>query len=499
MREGRPARRTFPLNAMIEGREALVVGGGRVGQRKVELLLDAGARVRLVCPACVAELEALAEAGRIRYDRRRFEAGDAAGCTLAFACTDDKHVNRLILEDAQAAGVPCCCADGNWPDGDFVTPAIIRAGDVLIAVSTSGRSCRQSRLIKDNLRKHLDSIQSSDLLVVGTSHDYLLSDERAPYHLLLREREALGEMIRQIWGVHEFFILNTCNRVEVVAAISREAGTSGILRRLLRFDQLRPDLYYMKHGFEAFAHLCRVTAGLDSQTPGEYHVVAQIKDAVEEAAARGWAGSIVRELCDAALHVSKDIRRETEPLLTAAEIEDVALRFLDQEAGVAGRTALVVGTGMVGRGLIAGLVRRQCRCLWLYHRNVPEADAAGSGVVELAPLDALPHLLPLADVVVSAVDAPEPVITSDAHRSALNPKGAVLVDLGLPRNIDPALGSCGAAVRVVDLDALKRWARGDEESRARVSAACERVLAEHRDIYERIRTSIQGEAPDRAG
>ncbi len=482
---------------MLEGRRVLVVGGGRVGQRKVELLRDSGAEVTLVCPACVDELRTLAQAGTIRYEARVFEDADVAGCSLAFACTDSKHVNRHILEVAKAAQILCCCADGNWPDGDFVTPAIIRAGDVLIAVSTSGKSCRQSRLIKDNLRKHLDSIESSDLLVLGTSHEYLASEERAPYHLLLREREALGEMIRQVWGVHEFFILNTCNRIEVVAAVSKEAGTSGILRRLLHFDQLRPDLYYMKHGFDAFAHICQVTAGLDSQTPGEFHVVAQLKEAVDESVARGWAGSIIRELCDAALHVSKDIRHEVGPLLDVAEIEDVGLRYLDAEVpDLAARRVLVIGTGMVGRGLVAGLLRRGCRCVWAYHRNAPELSAEGARRIEVVQLDALERVLPEVDVIVSAVDVQEPVVALTPHRRLLNPQGVVMVDLGMPRNIDPAFDRCGGAVRVADLDVLKRWFRTANGTLDKVLEVCEAILNDHRDIYERMRRSIQGQAAE---
>jgi len=478
---------------MLEGRRVLVVGGGRVGQRKVELLLDSGSDVVLVCPVCVAELSDLAHAGRIRHDAKRFEASDVSGCSLVFACTDDKHVNRLILEAAQQAKTPCCCADGNWPDGDFVTPAIIRSGDVLIAVSTSGRSCRQSRLIKDNLRKHLDSIESSDLLVLGTSHDYLASDERSPYHLLPRDREAVGEMIRQVWGVHEFFILNTCNRVEVVAAISKEAGTSGILRRLMRFDQLRPDLYYMKHGFEAFSHLCRVTAGMDSQTPGEFHVVSQMKDAVDEAVARGWAGSIIRELCDAALHVSKDVRHVVEPLLTLAEIEEVALSYLDARMPLSPEDRVaVIGAGTVGRGLVAGLLKRGVPCTWVYHRNKPVLSGGDEQKVEVVQLDAVQKVLPQARVVISAVDVQEPIVTPEKHGSCLRPEGVALIDLGMPRNIDRRFDACGGKVCVVDLDALKLWYRTVNGTLEQVLKLCAAVTAEHRDIYERIRRSMQG-------
>jgi len=495
MRQSRPIRKTFPVNAMLEGRRVMVVGGGRVGQRKVELLLDAGADVTLVCPECVEELAALARAGRIRHTCRPFQDADVVAQALVFACTDDKHVNRHVLEVAQAARVPCCCADGNWADGDFVTPAVLRTGDVTIAVSTSGKSCRQSRLIKDNLRKHLDSIESSDLLVLGTSHEYLSAEERAPYHLAVRERELLGGMIRQVWGVHEFLILNTCNRIEIVAAVSREVATSGILSRLLRFDQLRPDLYYMKHGFDAFAHLCLVTAGMDSQTPGESHVVSQMKEAVDEAVTFGWAGSIIRELADAALHVSKDIHQEVDPLMDIAEIEEVALRYLEHKLpGLSRRRVLVIGSGMVGQGLVAGLLARGCVCDWAYFRNAPAVSGEEAQRVRVVQLDQLGDVLPAADAIVSAVDVREPVLTVAEHAAYLNPESVVLVDLGMPRNIDPAFDQCGGAIHVADLDVLKHWYRSANGTLGKILEACRAILADHRSIYERMRLSIQGEA-----
>ena len=494
MRDTRPVRKTFPINAMLEGRPVLVVGGGRVGQRKVELLLDSGASVLLVCPDCVDELKLLAQAGTIRYEARMFEDADVAGCALVFACTDDKHANRRILEVAKAVKIPCCCADGNWPDGDFVTPAIIRAGDVLIAVSTSGKSCRQSRLIKDNLRKHLDSIESSDLMVLGTSHEFLSSEERAPYHLLSRERMALGEMIRQVWGVHEFFILNTCNRIEIVAAVSREAATCGILKHVLRFNRLSPDRYYMKHGFDAFSHLCLVTAGMDSQTPGEFHVVSQMKEAVDEAVANGWAESIIRELADAALHISKDIHHEIDPLMDIAEIEDVGLRYLDHHVpDLPKRRTLVIGTGVVGQGVMAGLLRRGCSCVWAYHRNAPALSEEQSRRVQVVRFDRLGEVLPTVDAVVSAVDSKVPVVTCSEHAGRLNRDGVTMVDLGMPRNIDPGFDRSGGSVRVADLDALKLWYRTATGTLDTILEVCHAVLKEHRDIYERMRRSMQGE------
>lgn len=253
----------------------------------------------------------------------------------------------------------------------------------------------------------------------------------------------------------------------------------------------------MKHGFAAFAHICRVTAGLGSQTPGEFHVVAQMKEAVDEAVTRGWAGSILRELCDAALHVSKDIRHEVGPLLDVAEIEDVGLRYLDAEVqGLPSRRVLVLGTGRVGQGLVAGLLKRGCRCVWAYYRNAPTLSVEDARRVEVVQLDALEQVLPKIDVIVSALDVQEPVVSLIPHKRLLNPQGVMMVDLGMPRNIDPAFDRCGGTLRVADLEVLKRWYRTANGTLDKVLEVCDVILNEHRDIYERMRRSIQGAASE---
>ena len=491
-RTGRPIRKTFPINVMLEEKRVLVVGGGRVGQHKIELLLESGAQIRLVCPTCVEELELMATQGRIEHYKKLFDPSDLKDIELVFACTDDKHVNRAVLDAAREARTLCCCSDGNWADGDFVTPAIIRSGDFLLAVSTNGKSCRQARLIKENLKRHMASIEGADLLILGTSHMFLSAQERAPYHLPLPSREIIGNMIRQIWGVHEFMILNTCNRVELIAVVSRKAGSSGILRRLLRFDRLPLDAYYRKQGFEAFAHLCRVAAGMESQTPGEFHVVAQLKDAASEAETFGWAGPVIHELEDAALHVSKDIRHEVESILDVSEIEDVTLRYLDTQIPKDTHPrVMVIGTGVVGTGLIQGLMKRRHPSIWVYHNRIPEIRPEYSKLIQLISLAEIPDLLQSVDVVVSAVPVETPVISSQQCGSSLNPNGLIMIDLGMPHNIDPALDK--GENTVIGLDELKNWFRAGNGSLEKADALCDKVLEEHTEFYERIKASLQGE------
>ena len=159
----RPVRKTFPANLLIEGATALVVGGGRVGLRKTKALLEAGAAVRLVCPEAVADFDELP----VERVTRCFVPDDVAGCRLVFACTDDKHTNRAVLAAARAKGVACCCADGNWAEGDFIVPATLRMEGLTLAVSTDGRSCRTAKEVREGLARSLARVSPGVLYVLG--------------------------------------------------------------------------------------------------------------------------------------------------------------------------------------------------------------------------------------------------------------------------------------------------------------------------------------------
>lgn len=148
----------LPVSLLVAGRPCLVVGGGEIAARKTGHLLDAGALVTVVSPAACAELEELARAGRVRLVRRPFQDEDAGGKYLVFAATDDRDVNRRVLETSHARGVLCSAADSNWPQGDFVMPAITRKGGLVVTVSTGGRSCREAKMVKDRIAELIATI-----------------------------------------------------------------------------------------------------------------------------------------------------------------------------------------------------------------------------------------------------------------------------------------------------------------------------------------------------
>ena len=126
----------YPVNLVLDGRECLVVGGGKVAVRKVEGLLDCGARVRVVAPRVDPALR-----GRhgVAVEERRWRPDDLAGMWLVIAATDDPAVNRSVYEAGQRAGVWVNGAD-DPANCSFTLPSVVRRGDLQVTVSTGGRS-----------------------------------------------------------------------------------------------------------------------------------------------------------------------------------------------------------------------------------------------------------------------------------------------------------------------------------------------------------------------
>ncbi|MDD4873074.1 MAG: NAD(P)-dependent oxidoreductase, partial [Kiritimatiellae bacterium] len=375
MRKEIHSKKVFPLALMAEGRDCLVIGGGKVATRKVGLLIDAKADVTVVSPEATTDIRRLADHKKIKYIPRQFIDADVEGRFLVFAATDERAVNKQVLKSSQQKKILCCSSDGNWIHGDFVTPATYRKDELTVSVSTGGRSCRKSRLIKENLARHVELVESTDLMVMGTSHHHLSVEEREPYHLVGDNLDHTGQMITQVWGIHEFMILNTCNRVELIGVVSHSKAINSLLLRIMGFDRLKPKDYYIKRGSEAFDHVAVVVAGLLSQTPGENNIVGQVKDSLDHAVKEGWAGGMIQQWISSALHVSKSVRQKTGPLLRHLEIEGLCIEYLrscikkPEDSKV-----MVVGTGTVGAGLIRGILGLdpKTECTWCYHHNKPD-------------------------------------------------------------------------------------------------------------------------------
>ncbi|HEY2321132.1 MAG TPA: bifunctional precorrin-2 dehydrogenase/sirohydrochlorin ferrochelatase [Solirubrobacteraceae bacterium] len=131
----------------LKGRRCLVVGGGDVGLEKVEGLLACDAEVTLVAPDAHPALQALAQEGSIRWERRVYEPRDLDGCLIAIAATNDSEVNIGVFDDAEGRAMLVNVVDVP-PLCNFILPAIVRTGPLAVAISTAGASPALAKRMK---------------------------------------------------------------------------------------------------------------------------------------------------------------------------------------------------------------------------------------------------------------------------------------------------------------------------------------------------------------
>jgi len=171
--------RYYPVQLDIRGRRCLVVGGGAVGTRKVDGLLSCGARVTVVSPQVTEDLRRLGARGAITLREREYAAGDLAGMVLVIGATDDEDLNRRVSADAERLNILCNIADR--PEKcNFILPAVIQRGDLVVTVSTSGKSPALAKKLRRALEMQLGEEYAVLLNLLGAIRKRLLTQEHAP-------------------------------------------------------------------------------------------------------------------------------------------------------------------------------------------------------------------------------------------------------------------------------------------------------------------------------
>ena len=141
----------YPVFLNLQGRSSVVVGGGAVAEQKVVGLLEAGARVTVVSPDLTWKLEDLAATGAIELRRRAYRRGDLNGAFIAIAATDDRGANADVWAEAEERGILLNAVD-DLPHCSFIAPAVHRAGDIAVAVSTAGKSPALAVRLREQIR-----------------------------------------------------------------------------------------------------------------------------------------------------------------------------------------------------------------------------------------------------------------------------------------------------------------------------------------------------------
>lgn len=333
------------------------------------------------------------------------------------------------------------------------------------------------------------------LLVVGMSH------RSAPVEVL--ERAAVGAdeipklLDEMLHGSHvtEVMMLSTCNRIEVYAVVDAFHGgladVSSVLGRhaALPLTELTEHLYVHYAG-SAVQHLFAVAAGLDSMVIGEAQILGQLRAAYAAADTAGTVGRTLHELSQQALRVGKRVHTRTGIDAAGASVVSEALTVAAQTLGdLGGVRAVVVGAGAMGALTAAHLRRAGAQEIVVLNRSAERAQRLVENTrrtgtpARHAPLEALADELTTADLLVASTGAVGTVVARETVAAAMvarDGRPLAVIDLGLPRDVDPGVAAL-PGVSVVDLVSLQ--ARLAPRAHGEAVAAAQELVAEEAQAY----------------
>jgi glutamyl-tRNA reductase len=321
-----------------------------------------------------------------------------------------------------------------------------------------------------------------------------ISFRRAPIDLLERLAFTDDDLAkayrhaRELDGVDEAVVLSTCNRVEVYGSVESYHTGFLALKRLLTetrgvAEEQLADGLYAHWERDAIEHLFSVAGGLDSMVLGETQIQSQVREALRLADSEELAGTQLKGLFHAAARAGRRIRQETSLGAAPDAFVGRGAALAEELLGsLAGRSVVVIGAGTMASLALKHLRQRGVGPVRVLNRSMPHARALAERTqADHGDLDALPTALREADLVVSATGAAGVVVEAEVVRAA-RPSAAplVLLDLAVPRDVDPDAGSL-PGVTLLDVDAL----------RDRGSAVEEDAIAQAREIVsEEVRRFV---------
>jgi glutamyl-tRNA reductase len=321
-----------------------------------------------------------------------------------------------------------------------------------------------------------------------------LSYRRVPLDLLERfsfdqtDLPKALHALRSSEHIREAVILSTCNRTEVYAAVAGfHSGLSSLRQFLSEFHHVPVDEFsdrlYGLYEEQAVVHLFNVASGIDSMVVGEPQILTQVRKAFRTADEEGTVGPTMSALFRQAIRVGRRARAETGISRSAATLAMAGATLARSELDSPdGRTVLIVGAGKMS-DLAAGAIAAEGARVLIANRTPTRAAAVAARVGGDAVLmSELGNAIARADLVLTSTGSHDPVITRDMVANAMRARPGrplVLLDLAVPRNVEPSAGEI-EGVRLQDMDDLREAVAPDRDQLGEV---------------ERVRTIVADEAP----
>ena len=290
-----------------------------------------------------------------------------------------------------------------------------------------------------------------EIVLVGLNFRTAPVEVREKVSFSADQARKAGEELRTQGILEETLVLSTCNRTEIYGVhADGNRESAGVLSTYLsgfhslRSDVLNPSLYH-HYDHDAVRHLFRVSAGLDSMLLGEAEILGQVREAYLHAHESHITGPVLNRLFQAALEIGKRVRSETELGTRPMGVASAGMKLAERIFGnLSDRSALVLGAGTISEQVVSQLRDRKIKNLYLSNRSRDKAEElARQYDGKVMDWDVWDNALRLPDVIVSAVGVPDTLLTRAMIERAMSARGnraLFLMDLGLPRNIEPAAG-----------------------------------------------------------
>ena len=336
------------------------------------------------------------------------------------------------------------------------------------------------------------------LVVVGLNH------RTVPLSLLERvtvDDARLPKALHDVMSnehVSEAVVLSTCNRTEVYVVAEKFHPAVGDLRNFfaeLSFSAPEEiaDHLYIHDADAAVDHLFRVASGIDSAVVGEAEILGQTRRAWEIAQTEGAAGSQLNLLFRHALETGKRARTETSIGRHIASVSTAAVAMAAQHLGsLQGRSVLVIGAGEMGEGMVRAIMENGISDLLIANRTPERAQEIAERLGGRAiGLDELPAALTKVDLLLTGTGA-NSMIIEHAHVDRVmqnrNGRDILVVDVAVPRDVDPAAGQI-PGVTILDMDDLRAFADAGMAERKREVELVESMCAEEVNRYLSVRSA----------
>lgn len=335
----------------------------------------------------------------------------------------------------------------------------------------------------------------SEIFVVGISHHASPVELRERLAVASAELPAHVKEVAERARLDEAVLISTCNRVEVYGVAADAAGARrarDVLAAKLRPGELDPYVYEQR-GADAVKHAFRVASSLDSMVVGEPQILGQLKEAYSAATRAGAIGGLLDRCFHKAFAVAKRVRHETGIASGSVSVSSIATDLARKIFGdLQGKRVLLIGAGKMGESAAKHL-RKQGAALFVLNRSRERAlELARACGGEPRALDELPSELALADVAIASTSSDRFVVTTDLMKSVVRARKhrpLFLIDIAVPRNVDPRVGEMDN-VFVYDVDDLSKIAQENLGARKREAEQAERIVEVEARAFEEWRRSL---------